>query len=310
MDKWQKFLITEKKRKKRSTPSRKSGPGVERSLKWFLDTGPQKKGGYKNKRAHFGKKKFNDISAPPGSLRGLEEEIDMETFEKQPELEPHIFRGDVMKPKIRKRLLKIVEDFLEGLKIDVKPLDIRLTGSIANYNWSKYSDIDLHIIVDLAQLGENKELVKAYFDQARMNWNNRHDIRVHGYEVEIYVEDAEEEHIASGLYSLTDQQWLHEPDPAQVEIDHVTAHKKSDDIMTQINLIEKFALQKPKVAMKSIERLRAKVRRLRSAGLKSEKAEFSAENIAFKILRREEALDKLGDMRHNVYDRLMSMSEE
>jgi translation initiation factor 2B subunit (eIF-2B alpha/beta/delta family) len=124
------------------------------------------------------------------------------------------------------------------------------------------------------------------------------------------VEDAEEEHIASGLYSLTDQQWLHEPDPAQVEIDHVTAHKKSDDIMTQINLIEKFALQKPKVAMKSIERLRAKVRRLRSAGLKSEKAEFSAENIAFKILRREEALDKLGDMRHNVYDRLMSMSEE
>tara|TARA_R110000824_G_scaffold76323_1_gene193383 strand:- start:839 stop:1486 length:648 start_codon:yes stop_codon:yes gene_type:complete len=215
-----------------------------------------------------------------------------------------------MKPKIRKRLLKIVEDFLEGLKIDVKPLDIRLTGSLANYNWSKYSDIDLHIIVDYAQLGENKELVKAYFNAARMNWNNKHNIKVHGYEVEIYVEDADEEHIASGLYSLTDQQWLNEPDPAQVEIDHGTAHKKSDDIMTQINLIEKYALQKPKAAMKSIERLRAKVRRLRSAGLKSDKAEFSAENIAFKILRREEALDKLANLKRNVYDKLMSMGEE
>jgi len=307
MDKWWRLVEATKKRE----PSRKSGTGVERSLKWFLDTGPQKKGGYpKKRRPNFRGKKFNDISAPPGAPGGLEEEIDMATFEKQPELEPRIFRGDIMKPKIRKRLLKIVEDFLEGLKIDVKPVDIRLTGSLANYNWSKYSDIDLHIIVDYAQLGENKELVKAYFNAARMNWNDKHDIKVHGYEVEIYMEDAEEEHIASGLYSLTDQQWLNEPDPAQVEIDHGTAHKKSDDIMTQINLIEKFALQKPKGAMKSIERLRAKVRRLRSAGLKSEKAEFSAENIAFKILRREGALDKLGDMKHNVYDKLMSMGEE
>jgi len=307
MDKWWRLVEATKKRE----PSRKSGTGVERSLKWFLDTGPQKKGGYpKKRRPNFRGKKFNDISAPPGAPGGLEEEIDMATFEKQPELEPRIFRGDIMKPKIRKRLLKIVEDFLEGLKIDVKPVDIRLTGSLANYNWSKYSDIDLHIIVDYAQLGENKELVKAYFNAARMNWNDKHDIKVHGYEVEIYMEDAEEEHIASGLYSLTDQQWLNEPDPAQVEIDHGTAHKKSDDIMTQINLIEKFATQKPKAAMKSIERLRAKVRRLRSAGLKSEKAEFSAENIAFKILRREGALDKLGDMKHNVYDKLMSMGEE
>ena len=307
MDKWWRLVEATKKR----APSRKSGPGLERSLKWFLDTGPQKKGGYpKKRRPNFRGKKFNDISAPPGAPGGLEEEIDMETFEKQPELESHIFRGDLMKPKIRKRLLKIVEDFLEGLKIDVKPLDIRLTGSLANYNWSKYSDIDLHIIVDFAQLGEDKELVKAYFNAARMNWNNKHNIKVHGYEVEIYVEDAEEEHIASGLYSLTDQQWLNEPDPAQVEIDHGTAHKKSDDIMTQINLIEKFALQKPKAAMKSIERLRAKVRRLRSAGLKSDKAEFSAENIAFKILRREEALDRLADLKRNVYDKLMSMGEE
>jgi translation elongation factor EF-1beta len=164
--------------------------------------------------------------------------------------------------------------------------------------------------VDYAQLGENKELVKAYFNAARMNWNNKHNIKVHGYEVEIYVEDAEEEHVASGLYSLTDQQWLQEPDPAQVEVDHMTAHKKSDDILTQINLIEKFALQKPKAAKKSIDRLKAKIRRLRSAGLKSDKAEFSAENIAFKILRRELALDKLEGMKNNVYDALMSLENE
>ena len=73
MDKWQQFLITEKKK----TPSRKSGAGLERSLKWFLDTGPQKKGGYpKKRRPNFRGKKFNDISAPPGAPGGLEEDSD------------------------------------------------------------------------------------------------------------------------------------------------------------------------------------------------------------------------------------------
>tara|TARA_B100000131_G_scaffold94799_1_gene91737 strand:+ start:1020 stop:1967 length:948 start_codon:yes stop_codon:yes gene_type:complete len=307
MDKWQKFLITEKK-KKSKTPARKSGAGIERSLKWFLDTGPQKKGGFpKGRSPNFRKKKFNDISAPPGAPGGLEEEIDMKTFEKHPELEPHIFRDNRMKPKVRRRLLKIVEDFLENLKIEVEPVDIRLTGSLANYNWSKYSDIDLHIIVDFADVGENRDLIKAYFDAARMNWNDKHDIKVHGYEVEIYIEDAGEDHVASGLYSLDTDTWLTEPDPAQVEIDHVTAKKKSDDILTQINLIEKFALSNPKAAAKSIKRLKHKIRRLRAVGLASDQAEFSSENIAFKILRREGALDRLEDMKTTVYDRLMSI---
>jgi predicted nucleotidyltransferase len=312
MDKWKKFLITEKK-KKSKTPSRKSGAGIERSLKWFLDTGPQKKGGYpKKRRPNFRKKKFNDISAPPGAPGGLEEDIDPETFEKKPELNPKIFRNHSMKPKVRKRLLKISEDFLEKLELlgDLEPMDIRLTGSLANYNWSKYSDVDLHIIFDFSQVDKDPALLKAYLDAVRVNWNDTHDIRICGFEVEIYVEDANEEHIASGLYSVLENKWIKEPDPTQVDIDHVTARKKSDDLLTQINLIEKFALEKPRAAMKSIERVRHKIRRMRAVGLTSDQAEFSPENIAFKILRREEALDRLGDLRHTVYDKVMSMSEK
>ena len=312
MDKWQKFLITEKK-KKSKTPSRKSGAGIERSLKWFMDTGPQKKGGYpKKRRPNFRKKKFNDISAPPGAPGGLEEDIDPETFEKKPELNPKIFRNHSMKPKVRKRLLKISEDFLEKLELlgDLEPMDIRLTGSLANYNWSKYSDVDLHIIFDFSQVDKDPALLKAYLDAVRVNWNDTHDIRICGFEVEIYVEDANEEHIASGLYSVLENKWIKEPDPTQVNIDHVTARKKSDDLLTQINLIEKFALEKPREAMKSIERVRHKIRRMRAVGLTSDQAEFSPENIAFKILRREEALDRLGDLRHSVYDKVMSMSEK
>ena len=291
---------------------------------WQLIKESQKRSSYKNRIRRYVKdrnkmlKKGGQKNTPPftkemGSHvtfdKQLEEDIDPETFEKKVELEPHIFRNEMIKPKVRKRLLKIAQDFIENINVGktVAPIDIRLTGSLANYNWSKYSDIDLHLIVDFAEIDEDLQLVKSLFDAVRMNWNNKHNIKVYGYEVEIYIESIEEQHISSGVYSVLDNQWIVEPDPMQVEIDHVTARKKSDDIITQINLIEKFAVQKPKVAMKNIERLRAKVRRLRSAGLKSDKAEFSAENIAFKILRREEALDRLAQMRRTVYDRLMSM---
>jgi len=291
---------------------------------WQLIKESQKRSSYKNRIRRYVKdrnkmlKKGGQKNTPPftkemGSHvtfdKQLEEDIDPETFEKKVELEPHIFRNEIIKPKVRKRLLKIAQDFIENIDVGktVAPIDIRLTGSLANYNWSKYSDIDLHLIVDFAEIDEDLQLVKSLFDAVRMNWNNKHNIKVYGYEVEIYIESIEEQHISSGVYSVLDSQWIVEPDPMQVEIDHVTARKKSDDIISQINLIEKFAVQKPKVAMKNIERLRAKVRRLRSAGLKSDKAEFSAENIAFKILRREEALDRLAQMRRTVYDRLMSM---
>ena len=237
MDKWQKY-IDEGRRKKRKS-SRKSGKGLERSLKWFLDKGPQKKGGYpKKRRPSFSKKKFNDISAPPGAAGGLEEEVEPESFEKQSELEPQFWQDNHLEPKITKRLIKIASDFVDGLDIDVKVEDLRFTGSLANYNWSKYSDIDLHLVVDFAEIDEDTELVKSFFDAARMRWNDIHDIKIHGYEVEIYVENVGDVHKSSGIYSIMNNKWVVEPDPTVVEIDISLARKKSDSIATQINILQ------------------------------------------------------------------------
>ena len=49
---------------------------------------------------------------------------------------------------IQKNLLKIAKDYYSELKLDIPILDITLTGSLANYNWSKYSDNSLYIIFD------------------------------------------------------------------------------------------------------------------------------------------------------------------
>jgi hypothetical protein len=252
---------------------------------------------------------FSSKAKRAGTDRLRFEEVEPETFEKQSELNPKFWLAGKLSPKIGRRLEKIVFEFLEGLDIDVAMEDLRLTGSLANYNWSKYSDIDLHIVVDFSKIDENTELVKGFFDGARMRWNDLHDIMIYGHEVEIYVENAGDVHRSSGIYSIMNDEWIIEPSPDKTEFDYPTARKKADAVETEVNLISTFAEEKPRSALKSIERLKTKIRRMRKAGLYSPDQEYSAENIAFKILRREEVLDELNNMKYDVYDAILSMGQ-
>tara|TARA_B100001123_G_C15252103_1_gene1003171 strand:- start:182 stop:1129 length:948 start_codon:yes stop_codon:yes gene_type:complete len=312
MDKWQQYLAEakrKKKSKKRKKPSRKSGAGLERSLNFFLDTGPQKKGGWPGgkKRPSFRRKKFNDISAPPGAPGGLEEEVDPESFDKQAELAPKFWLAGKLNPKIAKRLKKIANEFLNGLDIDAEMEDLRLTGSLANYNWSKYSDVDLHIVVDFSKIDENTKLVEDFFYGAIWRWNELHDITIYGHEIEIFVENVGHVTHSAGIYSIINKEWVIEPDPDKIDYDYITARKKADGIEAEANLIEKIVDEKPLAAVKSLDRLKDKIRRMRRAGLHSPEQEYSAENIAFKILRREETLDKINDLKYDAYDKVLSI---
>ena len=57
------------------------------------------------------------------------------------------------------------------------------------------------------------------------------------------------------------------------------------------------------------ERLKQKISKMRKRGLARE-GEFSVENLAFKILRRNEYLGKLSSLRISAYDRMMSLNGE
>ena len=70
----------------------------------------------------------------------------------------------VMIPKVRKALMRIAEEFIDFLGDDVFVEDIHLTGSLANFNWSEFSDFDLHIIVDFKQYEKQSELYKELFN--------------------------------------------------------------------------------------------------------------------------------------------------
>ena len=80
---------------------------------------------------------------------------------------------------------------------------------------------------------------------------------------------------------------------------------------TQANMVNNLVnAEKFKEALKAIERIKNKIKKMRNAGLESAMREFSIENIAFKILRRNDTLQMLNTLRDTAYDRLMKVKEE
>ena len=245
-------------------------------------------------------------------FEGMEEAIDssaLKSFEVNDTFDPDIWDGEALKPEIRENLLKIAKDFLIDLPFDLEPKDVTLTGSLANYNWSKYSDIDLHIIVDFSEVDDNLELVKELFRQLQTNWNNRHDILIKGYEVEIYFQDSNEAHISTGVYSVQNDEWIAKPTPESVSIDYANVKKKAQDISDRIDHIAKMMTdEEGDAVLDAIDRLKAKIRNMRKTGLEGS-GQYSVENLAFKVLRRSEELGRLSDLKAKAYDELMSIDQ-
>ena len=94
----------------------------------------------------------------------------LKSFSLQDTLNPKIWENsdDIesseLKTKVRGALMKIAEKFIDYLGDEVFVEDITLTGSLANYNWSEYSDFDLHIIIDFKQYGKESKVHKELFD--------------------------------------------------------------------------------------------------------------------------------------------------
>tara|TARA_B100000131_G_scaffold159372_3_gene154433 strand:- start:547 stop:1356 length:810 start_codon:yes stop_codon:yes gene_type:complete len=248
------------------------------------------------------------------NFKAFMNEIDDElkgTFNTQETLEPNFWPlGKKLRPSIRKRLIEIAQDFYDSLEIDAELKDITFTGSLANYNWSPHSDVDLHLIVDYKDVEADPELAKDYFNAKKSLWNRIHDILIDGYEVEVYVQDDNEPHMSTGVYSIMNDEWLTEPNRVEPSFDWNDITKKAEGIMDQVErAVDIYKDRKYSDALQYIEKLKEKIRKFRKAGL-DRAGEFSSENIAFKVLRRNGYLEKLSNLKHMAYDRLMSKKSD
>lgn len=241
----------------------------------------------------------------------LLEKLNLSSFEMQDQLNPDIFdENDKMIPVVRKKLLQIGKDFYEFLGTDwVDLVDIILTGSLANYNWSKFSDVDLHIVIPFNQISKNKELVEELTWAKKELWNTEHDIKIKDYEVELYAQDTEDDLVAGGVYSVLHDKWLRHPERQDVNLDKSAIGKLVDEFEGRIDkLLKKMIAGDCYGITGDIDDLKADISDMRKRGLATG-GEFSPENIAFKSLRRTGALDKLDAMKNELYDGSMSVEK-
>jgi len=211
------------------------------------------------------------------------------TFEFHNELNPQLWENGKLKPEIKDKLLEIAQAFLDTIDIEVDVEDITLTGSLANFNYTKYSDFDLHIITDFTEYKVETELLKDYFNAKKTVWNTTRDITIKGYDVEVYIQDINEPHHSTGVYSLKNDDWLKKPNATKekAEIDLSLVDKKKQAMLDMIN----FALS-DECDVECAEKAKEKFMELRKAGL-DKGGEFSPENLAFKKLRRSGDVERL-----------------
>ena len=208
-----------------------------------------------------------------------------------------------MVPKVREALERIADKFVEYLGDDVFVEDVVLTGSLANFNWSEFSDFDLHIIVDLKQYEDDADLYKELFNLKKQVFNDKHDIKIYGYDVELYAQDDEESHYASGVYSIMNDEWVTKPKKFKAEIDKEVLKNKIDCWTEKIDK----GLESDE--SKTLDNLKEKLKDYRKSGLEKD-GELSYENLVFKFLRRSGHIQKLFDTADNIVDKGLSVERK
>jgi hypothetical protein len=221
-----------------------------------------------------------------------------------------------LKEEIREKLLEISNEFLDFIGIDFFVFDIHLTGSLANYNWSKFSDVDLHILIDLNEFDSGKvnsisyhQIVKEFFDSKKNIWNSTTDIKIKGYDVELYVQDVDEKHLSTGVYSILNDEWVVEPKKldSAFDLDEKKILDKGEEYGKLIDGLVRSSEMGDDVS-KQVDDLKLKIKKFRQSGLESG-GEYSYENLTFKLLRRNGYIEKLMSIKTTIRDKKLSLPQ-
>lgn len=213
-------------------------------------------------------------------------------------LNPKIWHDGILDAEVKEKLLhaaKVFEDFL-GVEISVE--DVTITGSNANYTWTEYSDLDLHLIVPGIPSDEEREL----FSAKKALWAEQHTVTIKGLPLELYVQGAEETHHSTGIYSVLHDKWITEPKKVKPSVDDAAVRAKLEDLLSEV----RAALQSDELAR--VEKVKDKITQMRKAGLERA-GEWATENLVFKQLRNKGAIDALTVHIRNLEDVGLSLEQ-
>lgn len=231
------------------------------------------------------------------------------SFVTKDELNPKIWdNDDTLNKEVREKLLAVATEFIDFLGVPILVEDIIFTGSLSNYNWSKYSDIDLHIVADFNQFSDNMlPLYEELFKVKKTLFNTDHDIKIFGYEVELYVQDSHAAHFSSGVYSVLKNEWNNKPKKENIKVDKNLINEKSKQWMEIIDTaLDAASDVTADDARDILKKIREKLKKYRTCGLET-KGEYSDENLVFKVLRRNGYVEKIMNFENDVVDKELSL---
>ena len=226
------------------------------------------------------------------------------SIEYHDELNPKIWDGEEMHLDVRVTLLKSAYAFCEFLDLpDLKIAGVHFLGSNASFNYTQYSDCDVHIVIDFDE-SPCPELAENFFQTKKTLWNQMHErVSVMGYKVELYAEDTQNPPHAAGVYDLLKGAWITKPEKEKPDVDSTAVKSKAEALINEIDAICSTGDKA------DIAEMFEKLRTMRKAGL-AQAGEYSAENLAFKVVRNLGYLDKLSQARRDNEDDALSLDHE
>lgn len=213
-------------------------------------------------------------------------------------LNPKIWEGESLRKDVQVALLKIALEFFKFLEVDVKLVDVIVSGSQANFNYTKHSDLDLHLIVDYSKI--SCELpVDELFEAKRLLWKEQHDVTVHSIPVELYVEDLAKPAVSS-VYSILSNRWLKQPSRDIKPVDM----QRVKQATARWHRIIALCLKKPNLS--TCRKVKDMLKMYRQTGL-AKGGEFNTANLVYKNLRNAGLVEKLMNTIRHLHDREMSL---
>lgn len=225
------------------------------------------------------------------------------TLQYHDELNFKLWKNEKLRSDVSNKLMMIARTWAGFAKIPPKAIkDVILVGGNANFNYTPYSDIDLHVVVDMDKIPECKQLLDEYLRDKKQLWGLVHDIKIYGHDVELYAQDKNTPYTKDqGVYSIKQDKWLVQPTKKEVNLNDPAIKRKVEQYIEKIDtLIETSAEEE------TFEALKTKFREMRGAALK-QGGEFSVENLVFKELRNLGYLDKVTEYLRSKQDQRLSL---
>jgi predicted nucleotidyltransferase len=240
------------------------------------------------------------------------EEVPTKTIKFSNQLNSKLWdKDELLKPEVRIAILKISKKYINSIDKDIKFKDIVLTGSIANYNYNEQSDLDIHIVVDYKNIGDDENLLLKYFKGIKDDWSNKYKLTIYGYPVEIFIQNERTPIESAAVYSVLNNKWIQKPENDKPdfnikEIKNIAAKfiNKFDDLQKYFKVNKDYDK-----ALSDIETIKKEISDMRKVGLDKE-GEFSTENLSFKLLRNLGTLNKINTFKEKLINKQLTLKEE